>query len=97
MGGGVLVGGAFAGTLRIGDRVVTSAGGVDGFWARLDGAGHLVALARMGGDGFDAVTGVAALTTGARPITPSRSTTATKPASADGAATVPARVAIAPL
>lgn len=63
-GDGVLVGGAFAGTLRIGDRVVTSAGGVDGFWARLDGAGHLVALARMGGDGFDAVTGVAALTDG---------------------------------
>lgn len=63
-GDDVLVGGAFAGTLRIGDRVVTAAGGVDGFWARLDGAGHLVALARMGGDGFDAVTGVAALTDG---------------------------------
>ena len=60
----VLVGGAFAGTLRIGDKVVTAAGSADGFWARLDGDGTLITLARIGGDGFDAVTGVAALTDG---------------------------------
>lgn len=60
----VVLGGAFAGTLRIGGRTETAAGGVDGFWARLDGDGHLLAIGRVGGDGFDAVTGVAALTDG---------------------------------
>lgn len=60
----VVVGGTFAGTLRIGDKVVTAAGSADGFWARLDGQGALITLARIGGDGFDAVTGVAALTDG---------------------------------
>ncbi|HVV86111.1 MAG TPA: hypothetical protein VHE35_23795, partial [Kofleriaceae bacterium] len=68
-GDALLVGGAFAGTLRIGDRVVTSAGGVDGFWARVDGAGAVVSLARLGGHGFDAVTGLAVLTDGRLAIT----------------------------
>ncbi len=63
-GDDVLIGGAFAGTIRIGGRVVTAAGNGDGFWARVDRHGEVMALDRMGGDGFDAVTGVAALTDG---------------------------------
>ena len=60
----LLIGGAFAGTLRLGDRVVTAAGNADGFWARVGADGGLRSLARVGGDRFDAVTGVAALTDG---------------------------------
>jgi hypothetical protein len=59
-GGGVLVGGSFAGTLRIGTRVVSSAGKADGFVARLTAAGGVAWLVRIGGPGADAVQGVAA-------------------------------------
>jgi len=57
---GVLVGGSFAGTLRIGARVVSSAGKADGFIARLTAAGGVAWLVRLGGPGADAVQGVAA-------------------------------------
>ncbi len=58
--GGCVVGGSFAGTLRIGARVVSSAGDSDGFVAQIDGAGRLQWLVRLGGNGADAVQGVAA-------------------------------------
>jgi hypothetical protein len=57
---GVIVGGSFAGTLRIGPRVVSSAGKADGFVARLTAAGDAAWLVRVGGPGADAVQGVAA-------------------------------------
>jgi hypothetical protein len=57
---GVLVGGTFAGTLRAGSRVVSSAGKTDGFVARLDARGGIAWLIRVGGPGPDAVQGVAA-------------------------------------
>jgi hypothetical protein len=72
---GCVVGGAFAGTLRVGlapdpqgsvtrgrvgARVVASAGDSDGFVARIDGRGQLAWLVRLGGNGADAVQGVAA-------------------------------------
>lgn len=57
---GVLVGGSFSGTLRIGASVVSSAGRADGFVARLTGAGGVAWLVRFGGPGADAVQGVAA-------------------------------------
>ena len=56
---GFVVGGLFGGTLRVTDRVVTSAGGSDGFVARLDGEGRLRWLVRLGGPGADGVQGVA--------------------------------------
>jgi hypothetical protein len=56
---GVLVGGSFAGTLRIGARVVSSAGKSDGFVARLTTTGALAWLVRIGGAGADAIQGVA--------------------------------------
>ena len=59
-GDGVAIGGAFAGTLRIGDRVVSSAGETDGFAARLTATGGVAWLVRVGGPGADAVHGVAA-------------------------------------
>jgi len=58
--GGVLVGGSFSGTLRIGATVVSSAGKSDGFVARLTAAGGVAWLVRLGGPGADAVQGVAA-------------------------------------
>jgi len=59
-GGDVLVAGSFAGTLRIGDKVVSSAGKADGFVARLIADGSAAWLIRIGGPGADAVQGVAA-------------------------------------
>jgi hypothetical protein len=56
---GVLVGGSFAGTLRIADRVVGSGGKTDGFVARVTATGGLAWLIRIGGPGADAVQGVA--------------------------------------
>jgi hypothetical protein len=55
---GVLVGGSFAGTLRVGSHVVSSAGKADGFVARLAAGGGVAWLIRMGGAGVDAVQGV---------------------------------------
>jgi hypothetical protein len=57
---GVIVGGSFAGTLRIGGSVVSSAGKSDGFVARVTAAGAVAWLIRIGGPGADAVQGVAA-------------------------------------
>jgi hypothetical protein len=59
-GGDIAVVGQFAGVLRIGDAVVTSAGNGDGFALRVDGAGSVRWLVRVGGRGSDALTGVAA-------------------------------------
>jgi len=67
--GGLVVGGAFSGTLRVGDvasrgtqtrDVVASAGKSDGFVATLTADGHLGWIVRLGGAGPDAVQGVAA-------------------------------------
>jgi len=58
--GGAVIGGAFAGTLRAGARVVSSGGKADGFVARVSAAGELTLLARMGGPGADGIRGVAA-------------------------------------
>lgn len=57
---GVLVGGTFSGTLRAADKIVSSAGKLDGFVARVDGTGRARWLIRVGGANADAVTGVAA-------------------------------------
>ncbi len=57
---GVLVGGSFSGTLRVGATVVSSAGKSDGFVARLTAAGGVAWLVRLGGPDADAVQGVAA-------------------------------------
>jgi hypothetical protein len=57
--GGVVVGGSFSGTLRVGAKVVSSAGKADGFVARVDGKGEAVWLIRAGGVHADAVQGVA--------------------------------------
>ena len=63
----VLVGGSFAGTLRLGSRVVASAGGGDGFVARVRaGDGAIEWLIRLGGADADTVQGVA--TAGARVV-----------------------------
>jgi hypothetical protein len=61
-GDALVIAGAFAGTLRLGDAVVTADGNADGFWARVERGA--VTLRRLGGDGFDAVNGVAVLTDG---------------------------------
>lgn len=58
-GDDLIVGGSFGGSLRIGARVVASAGGSDGFVARIHD-GQPVWLVRVGGAGADAVQGVAA-------------------------------------
>lgn len=63
-GDGFLVAGSFAGTLRVGDRTVTSAGNGDGFVASIDHAGAVRWLRRMGGDGPDGVHGAGALGAG---------------------------------
>ena len=57
---GVVIGGSFSGTLRAGDRVVSSAGRSDGFVARVTASGAVAWLVRIGGAGADAVQGVAA-------------------------------------
>ncbi len=59
-GGGVVLAGSFAGTLRVGDHVVSAAGGSDGFVAAVDGSGRPLWLVRAGGDGADGFTAVAA-------------------------------------
>src|SRR5206468_2250670 len=58
--GGAIVGGSFAGTLRASARVVSTAGGSDGFVARVSPSGEVAWLVRLGGAGADAVQGVAA-------------------------------------
>ncbi|HTL33200.1 MAG TPA: hypothetical protein VL326_08750, partial [Kofleriaceae bacterium] len=58
LGDDILVGGSFGGTLRIADKVVSSAGGSDGFLARISSTGQLVWLIRCGGGGADAIQGV---------------------------------------
>ena len=57
--GGVVVGGAFSGTLRAADKVVSSGGRTDGFVARLGPGGEVRWLVRVGGPHADAVQGVA--------------------------------------
>jgi hypothetical protein len=59
LGDDVVVAGSFGGTLRAGKRVVTSAGGSDGFVARIRASGELAWLIRVGGAGSDGVQGVA--------------------------------------
>ncbi len=56
---GVIVGGSFSGTLRAGAKTVSSAGGSDGFVARIAANGDVVWLERIGGVNPDAVQGVA--------------------------------------
>ena len=58
-GDGFIVSGLFGGTLRIGKRVVTSAGGSDGFVARIAASGEPVWLVRTGGALADGIQGVA--------------------------------------
>lgn len=60
LGDDVIVGGTFGGTLRAETRVVSSAGGSDGFVARIAASGKLAWLVRLGGAGADGVQGVAA-------------------------------------
>jgi len=57
---GVIVGGSFSGSLRVGDHVVSSGGRSDGFVAKLTPTGEVAWLVRMGGAGADAIQGVAA-------------------------------------
>ncbi|MEO8554746.1 MAG: hypothetical protein ABI678_32435 [Kofleriaceae bacterium] len=68
-GGGALVGGTFAGTLRVGDaanaggtarNVVASAGKSDGFVTAITADGHVRWVVRVGGANADTVQGVAA-------------------------------------
>lgn len=59
LGNDFIVGGSFAGSLRVANRVVTSAGGSDGFIARIRNDGQVMWLERLGGAGADAVQGVA--------------------------------------
>ena len=56
---GIIVGGSFAGSLRIGGRAVASGGRSDGFIAKLTTTGAIAWLVRVGGSGPDAVQGVA--------------------------------------
>lgn len=56
---GVIVGGSFFGTLRVGSRELSSAGRNDGFVARLTATGEVSWLVRVGGPGSDAVRAVA--------------------------------------
>ncbi|MBK9029915.1 MAG: hypothetical protein IPL61_01000 [Myxococcales bacterium] len=63
-GDGFALAGTFAGTLRIGDHVLTSAGSADGFWAVLGADGAVRTVHRMGGAGADAVAGIAGLADG---------------------------------
>jgi hypothetical protein len=65
---GFVVGGSFGGTLRVGAKVVSSAGSSDGFIARVDGQGRLLWLERMGGELSDSLQGVA-VAPGSKPDT----------------------------
>ncbi len=51
--GGAVIAGSFGGTLRVGERGVSTGGQRDGFVAVLDGAGAVTQLVRMGGDNDD--------------------------------------------
>lgn len=51
--GGAVIAGSFGGTLRIGERGVSTGGQRDGFVAVLDGTGVVTQLVRMGGDNDD--------------------------------------------
>jgi len=66
VGDGLLVGGSFAGTLRATDQIVTSAGRLDGFVARVSAKGTVDWLIRVGGANADAITGVTATADGGR-------------------------------
>ncbi|MBA2538851.1 MAG: hypothetical protein H0V17_04385 [Deltaproteobacteria bacterium] len=61
IGTGFVVGGSFAGTLRAATKIVSSAGKIDGFVARLSAKGEVEWLIRTGGANADAITGVAVL------------------------------------
>ncbi|WP_437649731.1 hypothetical protein [Sorangium sp. So ce362] len=61
---GLLVAGEFSGKLEFGGAPRTSAGGRDGYVARLDAEGRELWLQPLGGIGFQAATGVAASATG---------------------------------
>ncbi len=56
--GATAVAGSFAGTLRIGDQVLTSAGVADGFAALIEPGGKVAWAVRVGGPGADHVHGV---------------------------------------
>lgn len=58
-GGEVVVAGSFAGTLRVGDATLESAGEDDVFVAKIDRAGAPVWARRFGGPGYQNATGVA--------------------------------------
>lgn len=58
---GFLVAGRFAGTLRAGAQIATSAGGEDGFVVAVDASGAVRWLRRIGGDGADAIAGAVEL------------------------------------
>ncbi len=59
LGNDFIVGGSFGGTLRAGARVVSTAGGSDGFVARVAANGAVTWLIRLGGAFADGVQGVA--------------------------------------
>lgn len=57
--GSLILAGLFAGTLRVGDHVLTSAGASDLFVARIAAAGQVSWALRAGGAGADSARGVA--------------------------------------
>ncbi|WP_437717614.1 hypothetical protein WMF45_15125 [Sorangium sp. So ce448] len=61
---GLLVAGEFSGTLEFGGEPRTSAGGRDGYVARLDAEGQELWLQPLGGIGFQAATSVGATAAG---------------------------------
>jgi len=65
VGDDVIAVGSFAGTIRAGDRVVSSAGASDGFAVRIDGKGEVRWLIRIGGESGDAIAAVAPAPEGA--------------------------------
>lgn len=58
--GGLAVAGTFAGTVRVGDRALTSAGSTDVFVARFDAQGAPAWALRLGGPGADTAQALAA-------------------------------------
>jgi outer membrane protein assembly factor BamB len=58
--GGIAVAGTFAGTLRVGDRSLTSAGSTDVFVARFDAQGTPAWALRLGGPGADSAQALTA-------------------------------------
>lgn len=65
VGGDVIAVGSFAGTIRAGDRVVSSAGASDGFAVRVGPDGKVRWLIRIGGEYADAIAAVASAPDGA--------------------------------